>query len=284
MISMIRITGKNLLDAVAQDVKSFFPGRSQFELKIEYSGNNPTCRGVGSNCRIRIPSVFKDCEINDPAELNFWLFVLGHEIAHYLNRHNDFNACTEESTLESRALEDWADFFGAKLMMTLITYGEQVAQFYRGFPENKGSARFAYISEAFAKLANTFYVSSSSRYSPRLVRIGSGVAGIMSFIDRDIGDVNVWRSVSIMQQIYRSPSLNDIVMAENMEFPESIEPIVQIHQNIQGLAPAITEGLAPFLMQFIGTSYNGSKEERHQYVETMRQEALRQGLEVPSSS
>lgn len=281
---MPNITGNELLNAVVQDVKSFFPGRYEFELKFEYAGNDPKCRGVGKKCRIQMPIEFQDLDISDTAELNFWLFVLGHEIAHYLNRHNDFNALTEEALLQTQALEDWADFFGAKLMMTLVTYGEQVTQLYRSFIENKASARFTYMAEAFGKLANTYYANSSHKHSSRLVRIGSGVAGIMSFIDGDIGDVNVWRSVSIMREIYRSPALENIVMAEKMGLPKSVEPIVEIHQEIQGLAPAITEGLAPFLERFIGTSYSGSKEDRQKYVETMRQEALRQGLVVPPMS
>jgi hypothetical protein len=283
MTSINRVTGKDLLNSVKLDVKSFFSGRSQFELKIEYHGVNPTCCGVGSSCRIRMPAIFQELQICDAAELNFWLLTLGHEIAHYLNRHNDFNANTEESNLESRALEDWADFYGAKIMMTLITYGDRVKLLYTGFPENKGDDRFLHISQAFAKLANTFYVNSSSRYSPRMVRVGGGVAGIMSFIDRDIGYMNVWRSMSIMHKIYLSPSLKDLFSTEQMVFPNTVEPIVGIHKKIQGLAPAISEGLDPFLVKFIGTSYDGSEEDRRAYVQKMRREAQRQGLEIPQS-
>lgn len=284
MVPITRITGKDLINAVALDVKTFFSGRSNFELKVEYCGVNPTCCGVGDNCRIRMPAIFQDLEICDPTELNFWLFTLGHEIAHYLNRHNDFNVHTAESKLESRAVEDWADFYGAKMMMTLITFGDQVKLLYAGFPENKGDARFLYISQALAKLANTFYLSSSSKYSPRMVRVGGGVAGIMSFIDQYIGNMDVWRSMSIMQKIYLSPSLKDLLSTEQMNFPSSVEPIVAIHQEIQGLAPAITGGLDPFLEKFIGTSYHGSKEDRRAYVEDVRREAQRQGLEIPPSS
>lgn len=282
---MFSITGKDLFDAIAHDIKAFFSGRSGFEVKVEYVGMNPKCRGVGGNCRICLPIEFRDLHISDAAELDFWLLVLGHEMAHYLNRHNDFNANAEEETFEKRAMEDWADVFGAKVMMTLITYGDRVGQIYTSFPENIDfDGRYAAMSKAFAKLAATFYATASARYSPRMVRIGSGVAGIMSFVDRFAGNLNVLRSVGIMNRIYLSPDLKPLFEAESMEFPESVDAIADVHQRIQGLAPAITEGLAPHLERYIGTAYGVGPEERRRYVEAVRQEALRQGLELPPST
>jgi len=54
----------------------------------------------------------------------FFLIIIGHELAHYVNKHL---AHTDESKIDSVAIEGWADFFGARIMFTLITYGNQTA-------------------------------------------------------------------------------------------------------------------------------------------------------------
>jgi len=278
---MPTISGGALFDAVAIDVRTFFPNRSNFEIKVEYRGTNPSCRGVGANTRICLPPEFRTLEISTADDLHFWLIVLGHEIAHYLNRHNDFNKGAQESALETKAIEDWADFFGTKLMMTIITFGPLINQFYKCYPENnRYETRLESMANAFTKLANGYYNIVSTRYSTRTVRVGNCAAAICSFLDKLTGEMNVVRSFGVMRRIYFSPGLELIMQSEPMSFPEDISTIVEIHQTIQGVAPAITEGLRSDLERFIGTTFATTPEERDRYVATMRAEAVRQGVSL----
>lgn len=276
---MPTISGKSLVDAVIIDVRTFFPNRPTFGIKVEYSGRGPSCLGVGVDTRIRLPREFQALQISTADDLHFWLIVLGHEIAHYLNRHNDFNVGVQESALETRSIEDWADFFGTKLMMTIITFGPLISPFYREYPENaRYETRVDSMANAFARLANSFYITDSPRYSPRASRVGNGVAAICSFLDKYNGGMQVFRSFAVMKRIYFSPSLDQIMQSEPLSFPEDVSTIVDIHQTIQGVAPAITEGLRADLVKFIGTTYATTPEERSNYVSAMRAQALRQGV------
>lgn len=278
---MPTISGKSLLDAVVIDVRTFYAARSDFEIKVEYRGHIPTCRGVGATTRICLPPEFQTLEISTADDLHFWLIVLGHEIAHYLNRHNDFNVGAEESALETKAIEDWADFFGTKLMMSIITFGFLIAPFYACYPENtRYETRLGSLANAFTKLAGSFYDTASTRYSTRGLRIGNCVAAICSFLDKYNGSMNVARSFGVMRRIYLSSGLQSIVQTEPMRFPENADEMVKIHQSIQGTAPAITEGLNPSLLPFISTSFLTTPQERSRYVAEMRAEALRQGVEL----
>ncbi len=195
---MPTITGKSLFDAVAIDVQTFFPKRSDFVIKVEYGRLSPCCKGVGSNTRICLPKAFQTLQISTADELHFWLIVLGHEIAHYLNRHNEFNKQTQESTLETRAIEDWADFFGMKLVMTIITFGTLIGRFYPFYSENiRYETRLESMANVFGKLANSFYDSKSNRYSTRSTRVGNSVAAICSFLDKYHGGLAVVRSFDV---------------------------------------------------------------------------------------
>jgi hypothetical protein len=50
----------------------------------------------------------------------FTLLVLGHEIAHCVNHHNRHQ---DRDARDSRALEQWADFFGVRVAFTLLSFG-----------------------------------------------------------------------------------------------------------------------------------------------------------------
>lgn len=281
---MPTISGKALFDAVVIDVRTFFPQRLNFDVKVEYGGMNPCCKGVGSNTRICLPSEFQTLKISTAADLHFWLIVLGHEIAHYLNRHNDFNKLTQESMLETRAIEDWADFFGMKLVMTIITFGPMIGPFYKFYSENiHYETRLESMANAFGNLANSFYNTKSNRYSTRSTRVGNCVAGICSFLDRLHGGLDVERSFSVMKKFYFSAGLSLIIKTEPMCFPEDISTTAEVHQAIQGVAPAITDGLSEFLVPFIGTTFSSTPEERIRYVAFMRAEAVRQGVQFELS-
>lgn len=275
------ITGLQLIDAVKADFESFFPNRRDFVVHVEFTGVNPTCRGTGDKCRICLPAGFRDLEISDLDEFHFWLITLGHEIAHYLNRHNDFNVGAEESEFETRSIEDWADFYGTKLMMSLITFGERTNAIYTGYGgADNFTSRIESMARALFQLASTFFNFQSAKYAPRMTRVASCVNGINSFLDKYNG-MNVWRSMGVMQKIFLSPELKPFFENEGLEFPESIDQTVTVHQAIQGPDPAISIGLAQWLEPFIGTNFITTPEERRQYTEAVRKISKDQGLVIP---
>ena len=236
---------------------------------MEFTGVNPSCRGTGGGCRICLPADFRDLEISNPDGLHFWLITLGHEIAHYLNRHNDFNVGAEESNFETRSIEDWADFYGTKLMMSLITFGERTQAIYAEYEgADNFTSRIESMARALFRLASTFFNFQSAKYAPRMTRVASCVNGINSFLDKYNG-MNVWRSIGVVQRIFLSPELEPIFKTEGLEFPESIDQTVTVHQAIQGPDPAISVGLAPSLEPFIGTNFITRLEERRQYAKAV---------------
>ena len=207
--------------------------------------------------------------------------TLGHEIAHYLNRHNDFNVGAEESKFETRSMEDWADFYGTNLMMSLITFDECTQAIYAGYEgADNFSIRIESMARALFRLASTFFNVQSAKYAPSMTRVASCVNGINSFLDK-LNGMNVWRSMGVMQRIILSSELAPLFKAEGLDFPESIDQTVTVHQAIQGPDPAISVGLAQSLEPFIGTNFITTPEERRQYTEAVRKISKDQGLVIP---
>lgn len=277
---MSAITGLQLVDAVKADVASFFPNRQDFVVRVEFTGAKLSCRGTGDKCRICLPADFRNLEISNLDMLHFWLIAVGHEIAHYLNRHNDFNLGVEESNFETRSIEDWADFYGTKLMMALITFGERTRTIYKGYEgAEKLTSRIESMARALFQLTSTFFDVRSAKYAPRMTRVASCVNGINSFLDK-LNGMNVMRSMWVSKAVFLSPDLEPIFKTERLEFPESINQTVTVHQAIQGPDPAISIGLAQTLEPFIGTNFRTTPEERRRYIEAARKIAKDQGLIV----
>lgn len=275
------ITGQNLFEAVREDIETFFSLKKGFKVLAEFGGAKITCTGTGDRCRILLSSDFCKSEILDADRLHFSLLVICHELAHYLHKHNEHR---DENNLETRSIEDWADFFGAKIMMSVITFGKKTREIYESFSENSNSGnRINSMGNALALLAATFYNINSEKYSNRLSRVGFSVAGINSFLDTYLGNIDITRSFSVMRRVYDSPDFKHIIQHEYMSFMKgsgSISTIDSIHKKIQGFKPCISEGLVPKLFPYIGTAYNTTPEFRSKYIEYVQEEAKKQGLDV----
>ena len=277
----MNITGKSLFEAVREDIEKFFAFKNYYKVRAEFGGSRITCTGKGDKCRIFLCEDFCKKEILNADELHFSLLVICHELAHYLHKHNEHK---DENSKETRSIEDWADFFGAKVMMTVITFGVRTKEIYHRFPENASTRKkIVSMSNALALLAKTFYNTDSEKYSNNISRVGFSVAGINSFLDTFYGDINIKRSIRVMLWIYDSPHMRLIFQNNCMNFMEEVDAIFivdSIHKKIQGVNFCISDGLMPELIPYIGTAYNTTPEYRAKHIEFVKTEAKKQGLEI----
>lgn len=279
------LNGKELVEFVVADLEGFFHPGAGFCVATAF-GSEPLkdhaiVRGAGRDARICFSSDFCACEISDGDTFNFMLLVVCHELAHFLHQHN---SNTDASSFESRSIEDWADFFGAKLAMTILTYGQRVRLLHDGFAELAHSGRrLDSIGKALSRLAQTFFINESPKYSSRLSRVGYCVAGINSFFDRHFGYIDLKRSYSVMSRIYGAGMLPGLIASESSMFMAEqfdITVIDSIHKRVQDNRSSITPGLLPQYEKYIGTSYVSDDEERRLYVAAVEAEYRRQGMDV----
>ena len=277
----IMIQGRKVIENAICDLESFFMSCVNFNVNVEYNAKNISCKGIGEECRICFSKEFCEFIIRTNDDLHFAILVIGHEMAHYLHRHNEHR---DQDSIESRSIEDWADFFGSKIAMTLITFGVKTSNTYLKFIDNKNSGkRLESLGRTLGKLANTYFNMNTECYSNRLSRVGHFVCGINSFLDQYLGNIDINRSFSVMLRIYGDESLKEIMKSESRNFlyeEGNVAIVSNIHKKIQSNDLEITGGLKKEYKTYIGTNYLRSDKDKELYINAVKDIVKMQGLDI----
>lgn len=258
------LTGEMLAQAAAEDFRDFFLAGSapKFRVAVE-AAHHPCVRRTGEDVRIVIPPDMARAIIDDADDMFFHLLILGHEMAHLVHRH--LYAKTEEAA-DDRALEYWADFYGAKLVMVLVSMGERCNTIFRRFFPGAHFFETALesIGRAVGRLVETVY-SEDSRYPPRLLRVGLISNGVTSYFRLALKNPHPIWYYSVFKRIFAAPAVKELMILnpEAVEMDrEPIERAVKWHRQLQGTAPAIYPWLKPAVVLFLHTSFDQTEEER----------------------
>lgn len=279
------ITGKDVVLAAKKDLESFFIPSANFELKIELdssSRHHASVVGTDENLRIRFSKDFCLAEVEDINAYHYFALIIGHEIAHYMHAHNEHKDETEN---DSKSIEAFTDFFGSRVMMTLITYGHENIGLYDklGFEFHSGKVLDS-IGLAIAELSDSLFKSDSKNYPNCISRVGFCAAGVTSFLDKKFGNINIQRSMDALTRIYTAGSLPQLFQLQSDKFdmdPNLIIRSDEVHKVIQGINLSISQGVKPQFLKYIGTSYRSTEASRAIYVETIRGVAKEQGYDLP---
>jgi hypothetical protein len=258
------LTGETLALLAAEDFKDFFlpGGAPKFRIAVEAT-HHACIRRRGEDIRIVIPSEMARATIEDADEMFFHLLILGHEMAHLVHRH--LYAHTPEIA-DNRALEYWADFYGAKVVMVLISMGERCnAIFQRFFPSTHFfEAALESIGRAVGRLVETVY-SNDLRYPPKLLRVGLISNGVTSYFRLALQNPPPIWYFSVFKRIFASPSVKELMILDPSVVEPDREPIdraAKWHRELQGRAPAIYPWLKPEVVLYLHTSFDQTDEER----------------------
>ncbi|HIE5765845.1 TPA: ImmA/IrrE family metallo-endopeptidase [Proteus mirabilis] len=241
------------------DLESFYKKKYNFNIKVRYSDNlrqHASIVGRNDNSMIRFS---KDCcnqRIENSTDLFVALLIVCHELAHYLNHHNYYQSSDDEN---NRIIEAWADNFGSKLFMVLITYGNEIKRLCDIFSiPNDSGERINLIGFAFKKLCNMFYNNESSKYHYRMERMMHICAGISSFLQFYFGKLQLDLTVDIYLRLYKCSGMYDIIDSDYSEYPiskDDFDRIIEIHYPLQNGNSAITLGLKEEYRKYIDTAF-----------------------------
>jgi hypothetical protein len=258
------LTGEDLALSVAADFESFFlPGGAPV-FRISVEGAHHACiRRSGDETRIVIPPDMAREEIDGPDRMFFHLLILSHELAHLVHRHLH---AKEQEMADYRALEYWADFYGARLMMVLVTYGERCNAIFRGFFPGTHFFEIALesIGRAVGRLVETIY-SDDTRYPPKLLRVGLTSNGVTSFFRRNLANPPPIWYFSVFKRIFASPPVKELMMFNPEQAVLDLDPIeraLKWHREMQGDDIAITPWFKPAVVEHLHTSFDQTEEER----------------------
>lgn len=263
-----KLTGEVLANMALQDFADFFlPGYELvIPLTIGDTSSHASAKSRGPKRWIAISRDMADHEIATPATFLFHLLILGHEIAHVVHEHV---YAGQQEARDHSALEFWADFYGAKVAMTLITFDtricESFSRYLRSASENK--KRLTYLAEAVDMMIAGNVYNSHPKYPPPLVRAGLINNGVTSFLRHNMGaEFTPNMYPSIFATLMSGPSVQGFIETDALRTDFSSEPIERIqrwHREMQGNRPAITPHFRFNLLPYLHTTFDQIDEERH---------------------
>lgn len=275
------VTGAEVAEQAVEDFHSFYHPAAGFQLRLGFNGITiARCVGIGPSGGIVMSEDFKSQPVDSLEELAFVLLILGHEVAHYVHLHNAVN---QLPAVDNRSLEDWADFYGAKVMMTLMAYGARTGPLFQRL---RGTANvdevYVKIGNALARLAHSVFPTYSSSYSTPLTRVGNCVCGILSFVDALHETKDLKRSLEIQQLLYSNPVLHRLIIDQGQAYLTDDMPArsLAIHRGLQPTRAGITPGLQLELERFLRTSFDNDDDSIARNAEAALAELVRQGLQV----
>jgi hypothetical protein len=266
------IIGKDVVKAFKSDIEEFFHPHAKFQLQVETGGFSPSCRGVRERARIVLPADLMQCKITSLEELSFTLLVLGHETAHYMHRHNEHH---DNEAHESRSIEMWADFFGTKIALVVLTIGPQIGDILNALPGGEETRnREDALASALARLANSYFSINSTNYDPAEARVSTCVAGMLSFfqvrypmqalitggseefLKAANPTVVVARALGLQQRLFKNSDLAT-VMVRSVDVPsvDQLEAISAVHKQIQAEQPALFQGMTALPSLWLSLDY-----------------------------
>lgn len=280
---MSGIKGKIVAEAIFKDVEGFYYHAAKFSIKKEFnskSRHHVSLRGSGEQSRVALSKDFCEFDITSIGDLLSALIVISHEIAHYLNRHNDRQ---DRKEIDFTAIETWADFFGARIFMTAITFGKKSQYLIKRFIEvmHQDSVLPA-VGRAIGDIYEKIYKhNTDARYPQAFERVLIFNAGTTSFFYRLFGEINPSWTIHVITTLLREAGFAERAGQHNpnwAEHDEIVKTASFIHREIQGDKASITHGLKPQYIPLLTTNYQITPDQEKSYRKKWMTEIEKIGL------
>lgn len=278
------MNGKTIIQDLAKDLQGFF-FHNQLTVKMEFDTNSrhhASYLGVDENERISFSKDLCNFVPNSLRDMFYIAIIACHEFSHYLNRHNSIS---DSENLDSVALETWADFYGARLFVTLITFGKRTRKSINKLnPNADQNIILDEIGKSLGDIHQYVYEQNTSKkYQPPLDRCSIFCAGVTSFFYRLYGTIKVNWSVHVNLTIIEGAGLTEQLGHNLVDWNEQdtiSKRASYKHNQIQGRDSAIRKGLKPIWYPLISTSYGLDESQVQHHRQQMIQQIESQGISL----
>lgn len=173
---------KQIIKAIFDDFDSFFSNVKHENYRYIFNAKHDLkVYRTGKKSYLNIPEDIKYLDIDLDEEKVYLLFLIGHEIAHLANKHLDHK---DKNSFDTRSIEMWADFFGAKIAMSILINGKNFNQLVNSdlSDPNKGLELLSYM----LNIINEIYknTNESEKYLDSNSRLSTTTAGIIAYLTR----------------------------------------------------------------------------------------------------
>lgn len=272
---MSQLTPRELVKMIFDDFKDFFIAEEYANFNYRFGVRDEIkVYRTGSKAFLNIPNEIDFLEIDSDDSKFYLLFMIGHEIAHLTHCHLDH---TDRDKFDSKTIEMWADFFGAKIAMAILMFG---CRFNKTLLCDTSKYNEP-LAEIFTALIDRLYpvlknADGDGKYLNSKERISIAVAGIAAFLTR--GQMWTERSFSqedhariatawgytVNMELFKS-NLSDKLILSPLDEPlsddvmrELTDNTIKIHKSLKKRHEwQLIKGLRPKFNYMLDTTFNG---------------------------
>ncbi len=259
-------TGYKIAEAAFSDIESFFLSTVNFkvnrELNVKSMRGLAAIRGSGEKARVMLSYDFCIYELSTWEDYIYVLTVICHELAHYLNFHNEHK---DETELDSVALESRADNFGAQILMVLITFGYETIKLMKYVStEINQTLIFKSIGKSLRLIYDDIYIKCNSELYPEpKLRLGISIAGYLSFFHRYFGSLPEGFTVGFLLTVISEGNLFKLLDGfDESQQEDAIAKITSTHAQLQERFPLMISGFKQKFGYFLTSQFDMSEAHR----------------------
>ena len=265
-MALVSVTGRELATAAFEDLESFYFYSSKFSVRREFDKailTHAKIIGSGSSSRIQLSKELCDHQHDSLPDFIFTMLVVCHELAHYLNFHNDHQ---DRDSADSVALEARADNFGSQIFATLIIFGKRTKAIALSLsPDLNQKLLTESMGLAIGRLYTDVYSQNQHpRYPNPAHRAASTMAGLLSFFNRYFGNLPenwvTWFLITIVRKSRFAEQINPKDATRGSE--EIIQKIHDIHRSLQKKEPLMRHGAKPPFGLFLYSNFQQTSGDR----------------------
>lgn len=279
---LMQMNYKDIVDLAIADLDEFFDDKHSSKITAETTNRRlMSASGIDDGRKLLIEHYLANTEVDTLEDVLLCLILVGHEACHLMNNHNKQK---DWAPSQRKALEAWADFYGARVTFTLITHGRRIQEVIatiQGPLASVNSLKNVFSQErlliAFGNSLDSIYMQFSSampskNYPSPSERLLIIMAGVSSFFYREFGEMNenwtfyLYSKIAFERSWFRQSS-NDMT---GKDFDYSLPVAInEIHKGIAGLSASISPGLRPEYEKLIGTGYKNTEKGRRRAAKAM---------------
>ncbi|MEZ8316764.1 MULTISPECIES: hypothetical protein [Vibrio] len=266
------VKGKEIVEAAFADVESFFVPSGNFTVNRELNVDDisyASIKGSGVNARIRVSRGICEYEITKIEDYLFVLIILCHELAHYLNFHNEHK---DQEELDSVALESRADHFGSQILLVLMTFKTNTSKLIRTIePKLDQNLAIRSIGKALGDIYQEIYRNCNSELYPQPnLRVGLTVAGCLSFFHRYLGELPKEFTLSFILNVVRAGNLTHILQSmDDSQQEQVVDRLVSTHSRLQQEQPFMNQGFKPHFGLLLTSQFDLSPSQMKMHRESL---------------
>lgn len=267
---------KQLIDSIFSDFKDFFPNQNDskfIKYRFDDSSKPMKVARTGSKAHIVISNDIKYLDINSDVSKVYILFMIGHELAHLVNKHLEY---VDKNQFDSQTLEMWADYFGVKISMSILQNGTKFNKMLNS-DFNDVNVGLEIIFNALSMMKSNIYINtnSSNKYLNSNDRMSTVIAAIAAFLTRKEMILNFKLSedehaqigstwgMAINRKLYDLEMINELYTVGTTEKDTDITALVKnvfdIHNHLKQNNRQLLKGLDLQHSYILDTSYEEYK-------------------------